>query len=272
VPKSVSRYTSYSVLPSEFGFEDITGRREEALQKAINAHSGNLVHQSGQIIGLPGDITSKESLTDLVRAIGQNESHIDVLINNAGINKGRSDAAKGEHSANELAKELWQESFEDWTDVYRTNVIGHFFTAIAFLPLLAASTTRNPGRSASVINISSISGITNITQNQFKYNVSKAASVQLNQMLAQEFSRPGVKVRVNSIAPGIFPSEMTTGGSDSAGKSEKDAEGFREKKGIPAGRPGRDEDMAQAVIGLAVNQYVNGQTFVVDGGFLLTHP
>lgn len=41
------------------------------------------------------------------------------------------------------------------------------------------------------------------------YNVSKAASIQLNTLLAQELRRPGVKVRVNSIAPGIFPSEMT---------------------------------------------------------------
>lgn len=54
-----------------------------------------------------------------------------------------------------------------------------------------------------------MSGITRTTQHHFKYNVSKSATIQLNTLLAQELRRPGVKVRVNSIAPGIFPSEMT---------------------------------------------------------------
>lgn len=159
-----------------------------------------------------------------------------------------------------------------WMDVYRTNVVAYFITTVAFLPLLAASTERKPGHSASVINITSMSGISNITQNHIKYNVSKAAANQLNQMLAQELSRPGVKVQVNAIAPGGFPTEMTTGGSDEANKSFKEAEGFREEKGIPAGRPGKDEDMAQAVLALAVNKYANGQVSALDGGFLLKNP
>ena len=42
------------------------------------------------------------------------------------------------------------------------------------------------------------------------YNVSKAATIHLNTLLAQELSQPGVSIRVNSIAPGIFPSQMTS--------------------------------------------------------------
>lgn len=97
-------------------------------------------------------------------------------------------------------------------------------------------------------------------------------------MLAQEFSRTGVKVRVNSFAPGIFATEMTSEFHEKvsstllstfffriAGESREDqksfipAEGFREKKGVPAGRPGKDEDIAQVVLSLAVNTYINGQ-------------
>lgn len=74
---------------------------------------------------------------------------------------------------------------------------------------------------------------------------------------------------ISSIAPGIFPSEMTTEGSNESNKSHIDAEGYRTKKGIPAGRPGKEEDMGQAILFLASNQYVNGQTVVVDGGYLL---
>ena len=58
--------------------------------------------------------------------------------------------------------------------------------------------------------IPSTSGITRASTHRFMYNVSKAASIQLNNLLAQELRRPGVMVRVNSIAPGVFPSEMTS--------------------------------------------------------------
>jgi len=50
------------------------------------------------------------------------------------------------------------------------------------------------------------------------------------------------------------------------------AEGFRDEKGIPAGRPGRNQDMAQAILHLAANQYANVQVLALDGGFLMTHP
>jgi len=77
---------------------------------------------------------------------------------------------------------------------------------------------------------------------------------------------------IYSVAPGIFPSEMTTEGSDETNKSYIPSDGYREKKQIPAGRPGKEEDMAQAVLMLAVNNYCNGQTIAIDGGYLLGHP
>lgn len=49
-----------------------------------------------------------------------------------------------------------------------------------------------------------------MTQHHFEYNVSKAATIQLSRLLAQECRRAGVKVRCNSFAPGIFASEMTS--------------------------------------------------------------
>ncbi|KAK0186730.1 hypothetical protein F5146DRAFT_1143120 [Armillaria mellea] len=74
---------------------------------------------------------------------------------------------------------------------------------------LRSATCYNP---RTVTKISSISGIT--TNSQYQYNASKAASVQLTTLLAQELRRPGVSGRVNSITPGPFPSEMATFESD----------------------------------------------------------
>ena len=75
-------------------------------------------------------------------------------------------------------------------------------------------------------------------------------------------------LRVNSIAPGYFPSEMTAKESGADNKSELPHEKVQEKGHVPAQRPGSDEEMAQAVIFLAKNMYVNGQVIAVDGGTL----
>jgi NAD(P)-dependent dehydrogenase (short-subunit alcohol dehydrogenase family) len=75
-------------------------------------------------------------------------------------------------------------------------------------------------------------------------------------MLSAEIAKAGFKIRVNSIAPGVFPSEMTTGESKDNQKSEMPKE---HKGGLPSQRPGNDRDMAAAVLFCASCQYLNGQ-------------
>ncbi|KZT53235.1 NAD(P)-binding protein [Calocera cornea HHB12733] len=250
----------------------IAGRRLSALDAAVKAH-GSTLQNGGALVPVQADITDKASIAELVKQVSAREKQVDVLVNNAGIDGPTNNVEAGNEGAQQLHDELWQIEPKEWLDVYNTNVVGHFFTTVAFLPLLSAATARKPGYSAAVVNISSISGITRTTQHHFAYNVSKSAAIQLTTMLAQELSRPGVKVRVNSIAPGLFPTEMTTDESDEHQKSHMPAgDDFRENKGVPAGRAGRDQDMAQAVLMLAANQYANGQTVAIDGGYLLRHP
>lgn len=157
-------------------------------------------------------------------------------------------------------------SEQDWTDVYRTNVFAPFIMTTAFLPLLQKGTEREHGWSSTVINISSISGTVRISQGHFAYNASKGAVVHLNKMLAAEIQASGLKVRVNAIAPGVFPSEMTTQESGENQKSEMPKE---KKETLPSGRPGNDRDMAAAVLFCASCQYLNGQNIPVDGGYLI---
>lgn len=137
----------------------------------------------------------------------------------------------------------------------------------AFLPLLQKATEHQYGYSGCVINITSISGLVRISQGHFSYNASKGAQVHLNKMLATEIAKAGLKIRVNSIAPGVFPSEMTTQDSKENQKSEMPKE---HKGGLPSQRPGNDRDMAAAILFAASCQYLNGQTVAVDGGYLVS--
>ncbi|CEO59410.1 Putative Short chain dehydrogenase/reductase family [Penicillium brasilianum] len=242
----------------------ITGRTKEKLDRVVGLYGKDI---SGEIVAITADVTSKESIQKLVDEISAKESKLDILINNAGISSAKQDTDR------EDPKELQQELFHntskvsDWEDVMRTNVMQLFFVTTAFLPLLSKSTEKTPGWSSTVINISSISGIIKASQHHFAYNASKAAAIHLTKMLAHEIADSGVKIRVNNIAPGVFPSEMTAKESDDKQKSSLEKEKYEGK--VPAGRPGKDEDMAGAVLFTASNQYLNGQTIVVDGGYVL---
>jgi len=76
-------------------------------------------------------------------------------------------------------------------------------------------------------------------------------------------------VRVNSIAPGYFPSEMTTQESDAGNKSQLPDEKVQDKAHeVPLMRAGEETEMGMAVLFFARNEYVNGQIVAVDGGVL----
>jgi NAD(P)-dependent dehydrogenase (short-subunit alcohol dehydrogenase family) len=107
-------------------------------------------------------------------------------------------------------------------------------------------------------------------QGHFSYNAAKAATVHLSKMMSYEFKKAGV--RVNSIAPGYFPSEMTTKESGNDQKSKLPQEKIDEKGHVPMGRAGSDDEMGMGVLFLAKNRYVNGEIIAIDGGVLLEMP
>ncbi|XP_044717727.1 short chain dehydrogenase domain-containing protein [Hirsutella rhossiliensis] len=223
----------------------ICGRTKDKIETASQVHSKGAV---GDIIPIQADVSSKEEIRALFDEIGSREKCLCILVNNAGVCEATYPVAEAK-SADELKRFLFDSdkgTFDSWIDVYRTNVASVYFTTAAMLPLLQASTEQHPGWSGTVINVGSVSGVVQSAENHFSYNASKAA------------------IRVNNIAPGVFPSEMTTGESDDVNKSHISKESFEGK--VPAARPGKDEDMASTVLFLAANQYLNGQTVVVDGG------
>ena len=232
----------------------IVGRTEEKLQTVVETHGKGI---SGEIIPLVADITSKQNIADLVKEIESREKCLCILINNAGIATSKQ-APKGE-TGQEFKDNLFEPesaNFDDWCDTYRTNVPQLYFMTTAFLPLLEKATEHQKGFSGTVINITSISGSVAKSQGHFSYNASKGAADHLTKLLASEVANHGMKVRINAIAPGVFPSEMTAGDSKENQKSEIPAEKYAH---LPARRPGNDRDMANAVLFMATNQYLNGQ-------------
>ena len=243
----------------------ITGRTEEKLEQVAKTYGKDI---PGQIIPIVADVSKKEDIAKLYKEIESKEKCLCILINNAGIEVGSFQTEAS--SADEMKKNLFENenaTFDEWTSTYRTNVAQIYFMTTAFLPLLQKATELEHGYSSTVINISSISGLVKNTQHHPAYNASKAATIHLSRMLANEIATNGLKIRVNSIAPGVFPSEMTAGESGENQKSHIPKDKYAEK--VPASRPGNDRDMGAAVLFVATNQYLNGQTVVVDGGYTL---
>ncbi|KKY26486.1 putative short chain dehydrogenase reductase [Phaeomoniella chlamydospora] len=247
----------------------ITGRRKEALDKVVDLYSG-----PGKIIAVPGDITDKTAVQQIASQLGQQEPNgIHLLVNNAGI--ARDDETKfsavGEPdftSAQSISDHFMKSDPENWQETFQTNLTAQFFTTMAFLPLLGKARDATPKYSPSVVNITSISGVMKGSSGgQFAYATSKAGFIHMTRMLANTLAK--AKIRVNSIAPGLFPSEMTTGESGDDQKSQID-----KKLTNPAGRPGSDQDMAACILFLAGpgGLFLNGQVIYPDGGNITVQP
>ncbi|KAF2117920.1 hypothetical protein BDV96DRAFT_685557 [Lophiotrema nucula] len=243
----------------------ITGRRTEALEQAAESHDPEH-EEGGQIIPIgPCDVTKKEDLEKLSDELSSKEKYINLLICAAGISGTK--AEPNDDKAISLKDKLWKnETFEQWSDTYNTDVTSVYFTTVALLPLLQAGTESHGHLSASVIVISSMSGIMRESQGHFSYNAAKGGTVHLTKLMSAEFQK--LRIRINSIAPGYFPSEMTTQESDDNQKSQLPDQKIQDKGHVPMGRAGSDEEMAQAVLFLTKNSYVNGEILAVDGGVL----
>jgi len=125
----------------------------------------------------------------------------------------------------------------------------------------ACGRVMQPG--SSIVNIGSVLGSTTAGLPQAAYASSKAAIIGLTRDLAVQWTgRKGI--RVNALAPGFFPSEMT----------EQYPEGYLEgqQQRLPMGRPGEAEELTAALLFLAsdASSYVTGIVVPVDGGMLAT--
>ena len=124
---------------------------------------------------------------------------------------------------------------------------------------LAAGNEDDPSR---IINIASINGITHPLMPTYSYSSSKSALIHLTRHLGADLARNNINV--NAIAPGFFPSKMT---SHIAKNEALSAEVIKK---IPIKRMGSPEDIAGTAMYLCsrASSWVCGQTIVVDGGMI----
>lgn len=191
-------------------------------------------------IAVATDVAKPEDCEALVAAAVEQLGGVDILINNAGVG---------------TAVPSTRETPEEFSSVIDINLNGCYWMAQAF--------ARASTRGGSIVNISSVLGLTTAGLPQAAYSASKAGLVGLTRDLAQQWSaRKGI--RVNCIAPGFFKSEM----------SDQYKPGYIESvmSRVVMGRMGDPEELAATLVWLVSDAagYVTGQTLAVDGGVTIT--
>ena len=209
----------------------------------INAENVQKVAEEIKKLGVKGialkvDVSKKEGVEKIFKTIKEKFGRLDVLVNNAGINR---DAM------------LHKMTDDEWNQVLAVNLTGVFFCTRA-----AAKIMRDQ-RYGRVINISSASWLGNIGQTN--YSASKAGVVGLSKTAARELARKGITVNV--VCPGFIDTEMTRA------VPERIKEIILSR--IPTRRIGKPEEVANVVAFLASDEasYVTGTIIDVGGGVVV---
>lgn len=193
----------------------------------------------GQAKAMQCNVSDYDAAGAFFAAVIKEFGQIDILVNNAGITKDNL---------------LMKMSEEDFMSVIQTNLAGTFHG------VKHVSRAMMKKRSGRIINISSVSGVIG-NMGQANYSASKAGVIGLTKAVAKELSSRGITV--NAVAPGFIDTEMTEVLTDSVKKAAV--------AGIPLGRFGQVEDIAETVVFLASEKakYITGQVICVDGGIAM---
>lgn len=188
-------------------------------------------------VAISGDIADFNQAGEMLNLAKEQLGPISILINNAGITND---------------KLLLRMSASDFEEVIKINLTGAFnMTQQVLKSMLKA-------RTGKIINISSVSGLMG-NAGQANYAASKAGLVGFTKSVAREVAPRGITC--NAIAPGFIQTDMTEVLSD---KLKEEV-----TKSIPLQRFGQADEVANAAIFLAENDYLTGQVINVDGGLVM---
>lgn len=193
----------------------------------------------GQAIAVQANVTSADSVKELMAKTTESFGSIDLLVNNAGITKDNL---------------LVRMKEDEWDSVIDTNLKG------VFLCTKAVTRQMMKQRSGRIVNMASVVGIAG-NAGQANYVAAKAGVIGLTKTTAKELAARGITV--NAVAPGFITTDMT----DALGDDMKE----QMLGGIPLGSLGNPEDVAKAVAFFLSDDasYITGQVLNVDGGMVM---
>jgi gluconate 5-dehydrogenase len=212
----------------------LNGRRQDALDSAVETLRSEGLAVSTSVF----DVTDRDAIDAGVAAIASRAGAIDILFNNAGIQ--RRGAFVGFPQ-------------EQWDEVIATNLTAPFAVSQAVLPAMIAK------KSGKIIHIASL--MSELARpSVVPYTAAKGGVRQLTRGMAVELAPHNIQV--NAIAPGYFATEMNRALIDNA-----EFNAWVSKR-TPAGRWGQPEELAGLAVFLAssASSYMTGQMLVVDGG------
>jgi len=213
-----------------------SGRRQEVVDQV----AAELERKGRSTLSVASDVCSRASLGNLLQQTLDKFEKVDILVNCA---------AKISRAPTLSFPE------QQWNEILDTNLTGTLRSCQIFGQHMLE---RKYGR---IINIASLNSFVSLSE-VAAYAASKAAVVSLTRSLAVEWSRHGVLV--NAIAPGVFRTEFNQKLLDGTPRGQELL------MRTPMGRFGRADEVAGAAVYLASDaaSFMNGQTIVIDGGFL----
>ena len=212
----------------------LNGRKQEALDQA----AASLTAQKLKVSTAVFDVTDRDAIDKAVAAINARHGSIDILFNNAGIQRRGAFA--------DFPKEQWDE-------IIATNLTAPFIVSQAVLPGMLAK------KQGKIVHIASLmSDLARPTV--VPYTAAKGGVRQLTRGMAIELAPNNIQV--NAIAPGYFATEMNRALIDNVEFNAWVC------KRTPAGRWGQPDELAGLAVFLASagSNYITGQMFVIDGG------
>lgn len=200
----------------------------------------------GEVLVVQGNVAEDADCRRLAKAAMDAWGRIDILVNNAGTTK-----FAAHHDLDAL-------SAEDFQKIYAVNVVGAFQMIRACQPALKAS------GEGSVVNVSSIAGITGIGSS-VAYAASKGALNTMTLSLARALAP---EIRVNAVCPGFVATPWFSGrfGGDAAAKIAED-----QAKAAPLKRAADGDEIAKTVLFFCSpdSRHITGETLLTDGGLHL---
>lgn len=192
-----------------------------------------------EVLLVQGDVSRAEDCEKLAAQAKEAFGRVDVLVNNAGITR------------DGLLARMTEEDFRAVLDV---NLVGPWNMMKAVNRIMMKQ------RYGRIVNLSSVTGLMG-NMGQTNYAAAKAGILGMTKSYAREVAGRGITV--NAVAPGFIDTDMT----------EAMPEGAKDKiiTGIPMGRTGKPEDVAETVAFLASEQagYITGEVLRVDGGMAM---